>query len=343
MIRKSTFFSVPQEIIKPTNLYRVFSLLFITFLLVILSNWMAIAFLERTTESENKWIMLSHLMEPVDVIILGDSAAFYGVDPDVLNQKLNKSFLNLGTWANLSAMNDAWLLQSYIDRFGPPKAVIIARYFINWKEGFDRKAGLQIPLSIREWNKLNPLPPKDWRYLLQRLVTRYIPLYAFDRTFRSVASSPVSAFISFTQLKDSPDSGSRGQFRYLNVHSSHLSNQLNDFQKEMDHRMDLTISKENLSGIERIRQISESFGFPVFIVEMPLLREVNQIPGVVGIRNNLAQQLKKTTEGSRFVRYHTGTFILPESHFYDLTHVNYWGAIKYSSFLAKILAQRSQT
>jgi|GEM_PF-3222551 len=67
-----------------------------------------------------KFTLVDQLDKPVDVIILGDSVANFGIDPDRIEAETGLTALNLALNGSWTYYHDVWILEYYIDKFGPP-------------------------------------------------------------------------------------------------------------------------------------------------------------------------------------------------------------------------------
>jgi len=62
--------------------------------------------------------------EPAEIVFIGDSSCLMGVQPNVVSEITNRSTRNMGTIAMLHSEGHADGLEKYIEKHGPPKAVV---------------------------------------------------------------------------------------------------------------------------------------------------------------------------------------------------------------------------
>lgn len=140
---------------------------------------------------KNSWHLLQSVEEDVDLLVLGDSSCRQGVLPDVAAEILGlEDGLNLCTTGNALAVNDAWMLESYLERFSAPKAVIVVHVYDIWWREPSHPTVAQIPLEWGYWQRLRPRLDLNVTELVQFFTTRYVPLYANDRSVRRFVAHP---------------------------------------------------------------------------------------------------------------------------------------------------------
>src|SRR5262245_9968724 len=123
-----------QEIVGPTTPRKILLTLLGTVSVIALIN---LVFVFQSMNLgyrviQQKWEMLLDLKQPVDWIVLGESSGSEGVTPDIISQELGGKALNLCTIGNMLVVNDAWMLDKYIAKFGPPRGVVIVHVYDIW-------------------------------------------------------------------------------------------------------------------------------------------------------------------------------------------------------------------
>src|SRR5207253_10129783 len=103
-----------------------------------------------------KWNLLKRLPAPIDVLVLGDSSGNQGVVPQLLGAALGGTTINACTLADALIVNDAWMLDLYIRRLGPPKRVILVHVYDVWERDISYDVWAQIPLPWGFWSDLDP-------------------------------------------------------------------------------------------------------------------------------------------------------------------------------------------
>lgn len=211
-----------------------------------------------------KWGLLDSMTEPVDWLVFGDSSGCHGIVPEVLAEELGGSAVNLATLANLLVVDDAWMLARYIERFGPPKNVVLVHAHDVWHRGYRSALVGQIP---RPWGFWKEVPPTiDFTPAQERklFLSRFVPLYAENTTLRAHLRNlgpPQELAFSMT------DSG----FVPARPHSpSRLARDINRTRKFLRENDRFRVSRLNTAAIDVIGRLSQKHRFPVYLVNGPM-------------------------------------------------------------------------
>ncbi len=190
---------LPGEWVRPASARQVTLFWLATLALFVLFNFAVRPLLRAYTTNgaflmmREKWRMIDRLTQPVDWLILGDSSGNQGVDPSLFSQWIGGSAINLCTVGWLLPIEDAWKLDSYTRRLGPPKGVLIVRGHESWDWDLDQAIPCyaQLPLPWGFWKTLNPrldIPPADLAWLF---FCRYLPLYSENTTIADFLQHPL--------------------------------------------------------------------------------------------------------------------------------------------------------
>lgn len=104
------------------------------------------------------WHGLMEFEGPVDTIILGDSTAGVNLVTGPVADRLGGSAINLGNNSYSSLLMDAWMLQYYIDKFGPPRNVIVSRSCNSYEREHNLEFMSVVPLEWAYWDRLGVAP-----------------------------------------------------------------------------------------------------------------------------------------------------------------------------------------
>lgn len=211
---------------------------------------------------------MTELEEPVDWLIVGDSSANQGVMPSEIQRMTGKKALNLGTIGNMTVVEDLWMLEEYIDRFGPPEKVVVVHVFDMWNRYFDPLLTSQIPLPWGFWEKYtfaHELIGDQERETI--FIDRFIPLYTQDWTLRSIIYSSV------TGLKNPFNPGlfvyPDGFFPSEEAKPEQAEQDALD-QVEFVEDNAFFVSDINRSAMEEIIRLAEEYSFDVYLVNSPI-------------------------------------------------------------------------
>jgi hypothetical protein len=285
----------------------------------------------------HKWRMLLRLEHPVDDLVLGDSSCNQGVNPVTLAQSLGDGkALNLCTIGDMLAVNDAWMLQSYIERFGAPKRVIIVHVYDIWSRNFDWSRVGSVPVGITALRSLRP-PVQLQRWQLRSyLESRYFPLYSSNLSLQAklrsgdprLAKSPGPrrvdslGFLADTvAFPDSVELDLQGHLRFLEKESFKLSG-------------------DNRRSLARIAELAAKHGFEVYLASAPVYEGLAQAPVFQRYFGQVQEAL--ATEGSEGSRIHLlfhPPMTFPASEMQNADHLVLHAADRYTRALAQQILQ----
>jgi hypothetical protein len=267
----------PPEIIGPSGTRSVLASILGPLLILLLLNAAAVAFLktdERNFGSiliRKKWEMAQQPQKPVDWLILGDSTGNQGVIPAQFARELGGTSLNLCILADLLAINDAWMLDRYIEKHGAPKNVVLVHGYKGW----DREGRVfllsKIPLEWGFWDRMNPpwnLTAGETRELF---LFRYAPLYSEHRTLSDRFRYPWKGNQNNGVLQDD------GFLRTTEPNIEEVEMRTSHFI-EYFRTTEFRMSERNRQALDRIAEVTRNHGIEVYLVNGPLYEGVSRSP-----------------------------------------------------------------
>jgi hypothetical protein len=264
---------LPEEVIQPVRPRQMWATWLAVLAIILLCNFVVAPRLLVGGRNlagwiiGHKWRLLMHLDQPVDDLVLGDSSCNQGVNPATLARALgDRRAINLCTIGDMLALNDAWMLQTYVERFGAPRRVIIVHVYDIWGRNFDWSRIGSIPIGLLSLRRLRPeVQLKRWQ-LRSYLESRYFPLYSSNLSLqaRLRAGDPAMSNAPGPRLVDSlgfladtvafPDSVEhdlQGHLRFLEG-------------------SDFKLSRDNERSLGRIARLAEEHDFDVYLVAAPV-------------------------------------------------------------------------
>jgi hypothetical protein len=124
------------------------------------------------------WLGIQKMDKLADIILLGDSSCLNNLAPGAVADRLGGKVINLGNNAGTSLLMDAWMLSAYIEKFGAPKAVVIARTSSSYSVGHKIEFMSDPPLPWAYWDNYGAVP--NWKdgEVRQLLIQKYGVLYS---------------------------------------------------------------------------------------------------------------------------------------------------------------------
>lgn len=211
-----------------------------------------------------KWRLLEEMEQPVDWLVLGDSSGCHGIVPEVLAEHLGGRAVNLATLANLLVVNDAWMLQRYIERFGPPKNVVLVHAFDVWHRGYNSALIGQVPQPWGFWEDTLPTLALTDEQTRRLFLSRFVPLYAEKSTLRAHLKNlgpPTEVPFSITPT---------GWVPARTHEPRRLARDLRRSQRFLEERKQFTLSNHNAKALDVIGELATTHGFSVYLVDGPI-------------------------------------------------------------------------
>lgn len=306
-------------------------------LLVALANAAAVILLDHRPVNlgyriiKEKWRLLLAQREPADWLVLGDSSGNQAVVPEVLGQTLGGRALNLCTIGALGAWNDAWMLDTHIDRVGPPRHVVLVHVYQVW-EGEKNVEGLaQVPLPFGYWRGADPPMPLDAAETGRLFLDRYLPLYSQDRALATLVQYPWRVFGRPFEI------GPQG---FMAVTKPTPEVVLKDAESHREYlaKREFSLSAPNRAALERIGARAESHGFDVYVALGPVFEG---LAADRAYRTRLAAVTQALTEvASRYTRLHVlggEPMAFPAEQMQNADHLVETAARRYTERLARAI------
>ncbi|MCB8943380.1 MAG: hypothetical protein H6658_06470 [Ardenticatenaceae bacterium] len=260
--------------IEPTaNGRQLFITLLSILIILLLVNFAAIWFLDNFPNNRGywlvkaKWQLLQNLDQSVDWLIVGDSSGNQGLDPAILTAELGGTAVNLATVADMGTLDDAWMLQTYIERFGPPPNLIIVHTFDSWQRTLKP---VFIGKSAMPWGAWNSLQP-DMQFTFQQktdiFLARYFPLYADNKSLTQAIMNTVlngrPFFIRRYQLEPN------GFMPQPSASPQRVNQEANALLRSMPNRS-FKISDLNQQSLTQLITLAETYDIQIYLAAGPL-------------------------------------------------------------------------
>lgn len=276
---------LPDEAIGPTTVKEVVLTIVAVLVLVIIVNigWALVVPPSNKGGGTviDKWEVLNELEKPVDWLVLGDSSGG-AVVTTVWDDLLGGTSVNLSTIGTVLVVNDAWMLETYIDRFGPPPNVLMVHAYDIWYRNIH--ASSLGPVAKRvTWRGFYPSltslsSSETARVLMARFIGQYLPLYFEDLTAPNLIRTPwrYKDFLD-TRPRERTEGARRGARRgaapasksepdrILNDLSTHLG-----FVRANQLQPDPVLSDANARALDSIGALAEEYEFDVYLAYSPL-------------------------------------------------------------------------
>ncbi|AOY84337.1 hypothetical protein BJP36_34850 [Moorena producens JHB] len=337
---------LPEEIIGSANRRGVLLSLLGTLILVILCNFAAKWYLNDHRPNrgywlvKEKWEMLLGLKQPVDWLILGDSSCNQGVVPSILNERLDVTSINLCTIGNMLSLNDAWMLEKYIQQSGAPKNVLIVHVYDVWHRGINFPLLARVPLSWGYWQELEPPLKIRLRGPGILFIERYFPLYSENKSLSLWFRFPLDTFKEVRSYNIEED----GFMVWEKPNPSYVEAQ-KESHINFARNNQFNLSPYNRQALERIVALAEEYGFNVYLANSPMYEGLYEHEDFQAYFNQLQETLGAYAAKSERVHYiFREPMTFPKEQMENADHLIYSAAKVYTNELvSEILSLQSQT
>ena len=335
---------LPRDIPHPFSLIKLSTLIVGMFLVVVIVNIMMIGFLGQYTTNfgyflnYQKWQMLKNLDSQVEWLILGDSSVNQGIDPSIFKDELGERAINLGTIGNMITLDDLWMLEYYINKFGPPENIIIAHVFDVWYRDFNPVLLGQIPLSWGFWKEFSATQTLVWNREIQRdiFLERYVPIYSQTSTLGGIIQDTFlklsNPFQSDWQLN--PNGYFPAQQPAPDIVVADAQNKL-VFVREKPFKL----SDLNQRALSEIQRLAEEHGIKVYLVLGPQYEGLRGEQDFREYLDSVREQLNSYASQSEFVNFISEIKTFPANQMQNFDHLIDSGAREYTNWLIEHIKQ----
>ncbi|MFX0199764.1 MAG: hypothetical protein ACFFCW_26885 [Candidatus Hodarchaeota archaeon] len=335
-----------QEIISPCSLRSFLTTVLGTLVFVLLVNFAAIWYQRDYTYNlgywlvREKWKMLLNMDKPVDWLILGDSSCNLGVIPGILEKGLGGRAVNLATIEAMLVANNVWMLETYIQLFGPPENVLIVFASNIWRRKLNPVMLEKIPLEWGFWNRLRPHPELRTGDKIKFFLCRYAPLYAENESINVLikrkSRRPWTLFKqNFYLEEDGYMRCNNPSPAYVERHTKYLVQIAKENQFEP-----LEI---NLRALEQIIALADHYKINIYIANSPMYEGLYQNESFQAYYGDILKMLKSYTVRNQLVHYIDKSVTFPSDQMENAIHVIYSAAQIYTKMLVtEILTVRQK-
>ncbi len=274
---------------------RLAAVVVIMALTVLAANWGAGRFLDRRGTNlgyvyiAHKWHVLGTLDAPIDWLMVGDSSGSQGYDPTVVESLTQKSSINLGTIGNFGLQDDLWMLEEYIERFGPPERLILIHVYDVWHRRFKPKLVGRIP---RPWVLDDEVIERyefDEDQQQEIFLNRYVRLFAERTSLRKTLEYSWLRLTSTEEElaeirakdrklpKEDPELTDSGFVRMCGALPAALKRDARGHMRFIGKRR-FRISKDNRTALLAIADLAAEHDFAVHIVPGPVYERLRIKP-----------------------------------------------------------------
>jgi hypothetical protein len=252
--------------------------------------------------------------------------------PSVLTEQLGGRGVNLCTVGNMVAVNDVWMLEKYIERFGPPRHVVIVHVYDMWKRPLERALVAKIPLAWGFWNRLDPPVTFGSREQISMFTDRYVPLYSQNVTLTEMIRHPRVQPIGPIRME--ADGFMAASLQRPDAVARDYDQHVIDSQNEAPR-----MTSQNREALQRIAALADFRGFDVYLANSPLYDRLYQHDGFASYYDRVVSLVDDVIRTSPRMHLVLRTpYTVPIEQLQGVDHVTEAAAGPYSRALARAIA-----
>lgn len=299
---------LPREIL-PSFQFRELLIMVTGMITVVLCvNMLIIFFLGNYTTNfgyyieYQKWQLLKRLDEPVDWLILGDSSVNQGVIPSIFETKLHERAINLGTNGNMILLDDLWMLEYYIQKFGPPENIVIVHVYDVWQRDFNPVLLGQIPLTWGFWKRFSATETLVWNRNIQRdiFLEHYAPIYSQNKTLGQIFQETFIDFRNPFQSRWRID-GDGYTLAYVPMPDIVVADAKDHIKFASENKFHLADLNQRV--MDQIKMLANEYGINVYILMGPQYKGLNADPNFQRYLKSVMDELSRYSLSSDRIQF----------------------------------------
>ncbi|HEY1038476.1 MAG TPA: hypothetical protein VGF30_03680 [Bacteroidia bacterium] len=150
-----------------------------------------------------KWGILKNLNGPADWLITGDSSGNQGIETSPFKEELGETAYNLCTIGPMLTLDDSWMLEYHINKYGPPKNVLMIHVYDLWNRKADHEVLSENPVTTIFKDGLGPDLGWSYSQKAKMLSYRLFPIYSKHHGLKMLLSGEAKWFVPAAEVDSS--------------------------------------------------------------------------------------------------------------------------------------------
>ena len=291
----------------------------------------------------HKWYVLEHLDEGVDWLVLGDSSGSQSFDPGVLEAQTGQTAINLGTIGNFGLTDDLWMLED-LERFGPPKRVVLIHVYDVWRRRLDPKLLGRIPrdrvLSEETIEKYDI----DEEQFDEMWLVRHVRMYAERTSIRKALEltwhrmTKTEEEMEELRKKDrslpekEPELTDSGFVRMCGALPNALKRDSSGHMRFL-RKSRARISKDNREALQAMAALAKEHGFELHVVNGPIYERLAAKSEFQKYFDGIVEGLHKLTKGNPRVHVVEEVYPVSSKYLQNVDHITCDGTEGYTRWV----------
>ena len=284
-----------------------------------------------------KLSLLKKIDRKIDWLILGDSSGNQGIDPSIISDSLGGSSVNLCTYADMTLIDDCWMLDYLIKKDLAPSNVIISRVYDTWSRSVNYTLYSQYPASWVIFNRNKPEVPPPAGTRFETIVNHLFPVIHQKRQVINLIEHPSEFFTEPVHVETD------GFFRYQGEADPYGVRR--DARGHLDYvsKYDVKIGHYNLAALKFLQEVSAREGINIYLCNSPVYDSLLLDRQFSAFYERLTDSLETYTEGFLNFKYinHPAT-PFPDSLLQNVDHVTEQGSVIFTDLIIKQIKQSTK-
>lgn len=279
-----------------------------------------------------KWKLLQSQTQPSEVLVLGDSSGAFCFESDYLSRSKDMRCLNIATVGFANIVNDVWMLNTYLEKFAPPKVVFLIKHVSLWSWNNPDAATLaSSDLPYGFWRTFSPAITMPWNEKLRFINTRYNILYSK----KAVIAGLLRPWHRSWTLQGLSASG------YPQMEGVTLPAGKNDEMGPiLSARQPFRISEMNLRALQDLQSICAANNITLVICNAPVYRETSEDPYFPEFLSQAKTSLETfATPEKNTLTIFPEPMLFDRNEGYDRVHLRPDAARRYTDAILKSLSE----
>lgn len=333
--------ALAREVPVPSSVKGIWISVLGTFFIVLLANWAARAYLAEYTTNRGywlvgkKWQMLKTMATPVDWLIVGDSSGNQGVVPEKWTDQVGGTAVNLCTVANLTLLDDIWMIERYIERFGPPENVLIVHVYDMWSRELAPAFVAKVPLFWKHvYGSLSAL--MNTKELSRLFLLRYVPLYSENTTLSKIVLDGI--FSPSRLFKREFRLAPGGYMKRMDARPQWVDYDASGHVKFVSEN-EFVLSKANSLAMRQLVVLAEGYETNIYITNSPIYEGLYASEPFQAYLSQVRQELESFAAQSEHIHYLPGVSVFAGDQMENVDHVIYDAAVRYTEDVARAVME----
>ena len=271
-VRPKTKSPIPGRILRPSGKTATVVTVIFAIVIVLFVNLISSAYVKTQPRPGvdtavnayiQSWLGLEALSAPVNTLLLGDSACNEDLAPGQIGDRLGGKVINLGNNVGTSLLSDAWMLKDYIERFGPPKNVILLRCPASFRVEHKIEYLSSAPLPWDYWDHYGLAPAWKGGEIPDLFVNKYFTLYSDSDILREKLIKPWEKSQNSLNIPQPSSSHNRG-----NDSATQIVMDISQ-QEPADYFSPFTVVPDADNALRFMCNLARSEHFQLYIVYQP--------------------------------------------------------------------------